>query len=425
MALDETEPSVLAGEADPEEGARRIAWARANMPVLERVRQRLGRERPLAGQRVGVCLHVRAKTAVLVETLRAGGADVVLTGSPATTDDAVAAALARDPGVRVYARGADALAEHSAHVERVLDAVPDLLLDNGAELIAASLLRPGSRVVAATEETTSGALRLREELAGRLPFPVVVVNDSPLKLLLENQHGVGPSVVEGFMRATNCTVAATTFAVVGYGFCGRGIARSLRGLGAAVIVVERDPVRALEAAFDGMRVMDLRRALGRADVVITATASAGVVGRDELIALRDGAILANAGHFASEIDVSALEALAVSRRELTADVVEYTLSDGRRVRLLDGGEMLNLTAASGNPIQVMDAGYSLQALSLRALALAPGDFVPGPQPVPAAIDREVALHMLQTLSVVELGAEASPTEPASAHAGRPRRSTTA
>lgn len=400
---------VVADEADSEEGARRIAWARANMPVLECVRRRFERERPLDGRRVGACLHVRAKTAVLVETLRAGGADVVLTGSPATTDDGVAAALALDPGVRVYARRADDLAEHAAHVERVLDAVPDLLLDNGAELVTAALARPGGRVVAATEETTTGALRLRQELAGRLPFPVLVVNDSPLKLLLENQHGVGPSVVEGFMRATNSSVAATTFAVVGYGFCGRGIARSLRGLGASVIAVERDPVRALEAAFDGMRVMDLRGALGRAEVVVTATASAGVVGRDELTALPDGAMLANAGHFASEIDVPALEGLAVSRRALTRDVLEYTLADGRRIRLLGGGEMLNLTAASGNPIQVMDAGYSLQALSLRALALAPGDFVPGPQPVPAAIDQEVALAMLQTLSVVELaGDSASP-----------------
>ena len=420
MPLDGAEAFVLA-----EEGARRIAWARDNMPVLAGVRRRFERERPLAGRRVGVCLHARAKTAVLVETLRAGGAEVVLTGSPGTADDAVAAALALDPGIRVYASSTDTLAEHAAHVERVLDAEPELLVDNGADLVAASLARAGSRVVAATEETTTGALRLREELTGRVSFPVVVVNDSPLKLLLENQHGVGPSVVEGFMRATNWTVAATTFAVVGYGFCGRGIARSLRALGAAVIVVERDPVRALEAAFDGMRVTDLRRALGRADVVVTATGRAGVVGRDELAALRDGAILANAGHFAIEIDVSALETLAVSRRELTADVVEYTLSEGRRVRLLDGGEMLNLTAASGNPIQVMDAGYALQALSLRALALAPGDFVPGPQLVPSAIDREVALHMLQTLSVVELGADASPTEPASARARRPRGSSTA
>jgi len=400
MPLNEPRAVALA-----EEGARRIAWARANMPVLERVRQRFEQERPLAGRRVGMCLHVRAKTAVLVETLRAGGAHVVITGSPATTDDGVALALARDAGVRVHASRADALAEHAANVERVLKAGPDLLLDNGADLVAGSLRRSGSRVVAATEETTTGAHRLREELAGRLRFPVVVVNDSPLKLVLENQHGVGLSVVEGFLRATNCSVAATTFAVVGYGFCGRGIARSLRGLGGTVIAVERDPVRALEAAFDGMRVMDLGRALGHADVVITATGRAGVVGREELAALRDGAILANAGHFGTEIDVAALATLAASRRELTAGIVEYALSDGRRVRLLDEGEPLNLTAASGNPIQVMDAGYSLQALSLRALALAPGDFAPGPQPVPAAIDREVALDMLQTLSVVELDAE--------------------
>lgn len=399
--MHQTEPSIIADPGAAAEGALRIAWARENMPLLEALRGEFERELPLAGRRIGACMHVRAKTAVLVRVLRAGGADVVLTGSPATTDDAVAAALAREPAMRVYARGDDTLADHERHVERILAAQPDILVDNGADLVTACLAAGGSPVVAATEETTSGATRLRGDLAGRVDFPVIVVNDSPLKLLLENQHGVGPTVVEGFVRATNLLVAASTFAVIGYGWCGRGIARSLRALGASVLVVELDVVRALEAAFDGMRITDLASAVKRADAIVTATGCTRVIGRDELLAVRDGALVANAGHFGSEIDVAALEALAIRSRPLTRHVVEYELPNGRRVRLLGGGEMLNLTAAAGNPIQVMDVGYALQAHALRSLAVSPANFAPGPQPVPDAINRRVGLDFLRTLSVVD------------------------
>jgi adenosylhomocysteinase len=404
--MDDLEPDITA-EADAAAGARSVAWARANMPILESVRAEFVRERPLESRRIGMCLHVRRKTAVLVEVLRAGGADVVITGSPATTDDPVAAFLAVDPGIRVYARKTDALEEHRRHVERVIAADPDLLVDNGADLIAATAATGSSRVVAATEETTSGARRLHDELAGRVGFPVVVINDSPLKSLLENQYGVGPTVVEGFMRATNCLVATTTFVVVGYGPCGRGIARALRALGGSVTVVERNVVRALEAAFDGMRVSDLPRALPEADVVITATGRAGVLRRDEFLSLRDGALLANTGHFGDEIDVSELERLAGATRELDEDIVEYDLPTGRRVRLLAHGEMLNLAAAGGNPIEVMDLGYALQARAVAALSRAPDSFEPGPQPVPDAINRTVGIALLNTLSVAEFGSEAS------------------
>jgi adenosylhomocysteinase len=367
------------------------------MPLLAALREEFQRGRPLEGRRLGMCLHVEPKTAVLIEVLRAGGCDVVLTGSPATTDDRTAAALAREPGVVVYATTADTAADHAAHVDRVLDTEPDLLLDNGADLIAGSIGRARTRVEAATEETTSGGNRLREELAGRVPFPVVVINDSPLKLLIENQYGVGPTVVEGFMRATNCLVAATTFAVVGYGACGRGVARALRALGGTVVVVEIDPVRALEAAFDGMRVLDLESALAASDVVITVTGRTGIIGPAQLLLLRDGAMLANAGHF-SEIELEEL-ARHPSRR-LTAHVTEHALPNGRTIRLLGRGEMLNLTGATGNQIQVMDLGFALQAHSLRALATGAGDFVPGPQPVPEAINRAVGTAMLATLSTV-------------------------
>jgi adenosylhomocysteinase len=401
-AISELEPSILADPGLTDEGAERIGWACANMPVLAGLRAEFERDRPLEGRRIGMCLHVESKTAVLVEVLVAGGAEVVWTGSPATTDDGVAAALARDERIRVYGARADTIAEHHAHVERVLAADPDLLLDNGADLIAGTVGREGSRVFAGTEETTSGANRLREELDGRVPFPVVVINDSPVKQLFENQHGIGPAVLDGFLRATNCIVAATTFAVVGYGSCGRSLCRTLRALGGTVISVENNPIRALEAAYEGMLVTDLARALERSQVVVTVTGRPGVLRREQLLLLRDGAMLANVGHFSTEIDVPALEELAVERRRLNPHVVEYGLPNGRAVRLLARGEMLNLSAATGHQIQIMDLGFALQAHSLRALASAPAEFAQGPQPVPDAINRQIAAEALRTLSAVDL-----------------------
>ena len=282
-----------------------LEWTRLEHAAARGLRDEFARERPLDGRRVGMCLHVEAKTAVLVEVLRAGGAELVITGSPATTDDRVAAFLAEDPGIRVHARKADTLDDHHAHVARVLASAPDLLLDNGADLIAATVAADATHVVAATEETTSGRHRLLGELAGKVGFPVIVINDSPIKLLFENEHGIGPAVVDGFMRATNSLVAAKTFAVVGFGSCGRSLARTLRSLGAHVIVVEREPVRALEAAFEGMRVAPIERAVALADVVVTVTGGPTPSRRPSCEHLRDGAVLANVGHFATEIDVRA------------------------------------------------------------------------------------------------------------------------
>jgi len=399
--LTDLEPSLLEDEALAGEGAEKIAWARSNMPVLAGLHDEFERERPLQGRRIGMCLHVEMKTAVLVGVLRAGGAEIVWTGSPATTDDAVAAAAARAEGIVVYSRRRDTIAEHDGHVERVLSSDPDLLLDNGADLIAASLDGRASRVTAATEETTSGRTRLLGELAGKVPFPVVVINDSPIKLLFENEHGIGPAVVDGFMRATNSLIAAKTLAVVGYGSCGRSLARTLRALGAVVIVVERDEVRALEAAFDGMRVAGMTRAAELADAVFTVTGRPGVLRGDDLLALRDGAMLANVGHFGNEIAVDELDALAVEQRRIAPQVVEYRLPNGRSVRLLARGEMLNLAAATGHQMQIMDLGFALQAHAMRELALRPERFSNGYQPVPPEIDRAVAVAALGTLSSVE------------------------
>jgi adenosylhomocysteinase len=399
-ALAELEPSHVDASLAAE-GAERVAWARSNMPVLAGLRDEFARERPLAGRRIGMCLHVEMKTAVLVDVLRAGGAEIVWTGSPSTTDDGVAAAAAAD-GVVVYSRRADTFPDHLLHIGRVLASDPDLLLDNGADLIAASTDGRVTRVTAATEETTSGRNRLLGELAGRIPFPVVVINDSPIKLLFENEHGIGPAVVDGFMRATNSLIAGKTMAVAGYGSCGRSLARTLRALGAVVIVVELDPVRALEAAFDGMRVSTLSRAAGLADAVFTVTGRPGIVRGDDLLALRDGSMLANVGHFGNEIAVDELESLATERRRVAKDVVEYRLPNGRTVRLLAGGEMLNLAAATGHQMQIMDLGFALQAYSMRELALRPEQFASGYQPVPPEIDRAVAAAALGTLSSIEL-----------------------
>ncbi len=370
-----------------ESGAERVAWTRSNMPLLAALHGEYADERPLQGRRLGMCLHVEPKTAVLVEVLLAGGCEIALTGSPATTDDGTAAVLNALDGVTVWAANADDATAHAAHIERILDWAPDLLLDNGADLIAGTVTR-GFAVTAATEETTSGANRLKSELSERVPFPVVVIDDSPLKRLIENTYGVGPTVVEGFMRATNLLVAATTFCVVGYGACGRGVARALRADGATVLVVERDPVRALEAAFDGMRVRDLHAALPDADVVITVTGTTGVIGRAEIELLRDDALLANAGHFSEIVS----DALGPGQR-----VTEQVSRHGK-VRLLGRGEMLNLTAATGNQIQVMDLGFALQVHSLRELARDPSRFADGPQPVPATVDDAVAHAMLESLS---------------------------
>jgi len=400
VPLDDLEPHRLADPGLAAEGERVVAWARANMPVLAGLRDRLAAERPLEGRRIGMCLHVESKTAVLVEVLRAGGAEVVLTGSPATTDDRVAAALARDPGIRVYALKSDAVADHLAHVGRVLASDPDLLLDNGADLIAASVERGAGRIAAATEETTSGRNRLLGELAGRVPFPVVVINDSPIKLLFENEHGIGPAVVDGFLRATNSLIAGTTCAVVGYGSCGRSLARTLRALSASVIVVEIDPVRALEAAFEGMRVAPIADALAQADAVFTVTGRPRIVTEELFAHLRDGALLANVGHFGTEIDVPALERVSVGRTELRENVVEHRLPGGRRIRLLAGGEMLNLAAANGHQMQIMDMGFALQAHAMRLLATDPARFAAGYNPVPAAVDTAVAETALRTLSTV-------------------------
>src|ERR1700730_5140402 len=365
-----------------EQGFQKIRWAELHQRLLQRLREQFSETQPFAGLTIGICLHVEPKTAVLCTVLQAGGANVVITGSPGTTKNDVAAAL-RQGGVIVYGQQEDNSARHQENIRRVLSHDPHLLLDNGADLMATYLAHAGQgRVIASTEETTTGANRLRDELRSALVVPTIVINDSPLKLIMENEHGVGPTIVEGFMREANLLVQARSFVVFGYGSVGRGIARTLRKLGGHVAVVELDPIRALEAVLDGMVVTSLGEALDIGEVFFTATGRPGVIAGESFDRLRDGAILANAGHFSWEIDIPELRRRATKIERFREWVELVTLEDGRRITLLAQGEMLNLAGGGGNPIETMDLGLALQAQSLAYLAANYKDLPVGPQPVP-------------------------------------------
>ena len=381
-----------------EQGKRKIRWAEMHQGLLQRLRQQFSETQPFAGMTIGMCLHVEPKTAVLCMVLQAGGANVAITGSPGTTKNDVAAAL-KAAGVAVYGRQEDDGARHQENIRSVLSHNPHLLLDNGADLMATYLTNGGSgRVIASTEETTTGANRLRDELREKLIVPTIVINDSPLKLIIENEHGVGPTIVEGFMRETNLLVQARRFVVFGYGSVGRGIARTLRRLGGHVMVVELDPIRALEAVLDGMVVASLGEALDSGEVFFTATGRPGVIAGESFDRLRDGAILANAGHFSWEIDVPELRRRATQIERFREWVELMTLEDGRRITLLAEGQMLNLAGGGGNPIETMDLGFALQAQSLAYLAAHYKELPVGPQPVPGEINAAIARWMVEHLS---------------------------
>ena len=366
------------------------------MPVLAAALAALGQQRVFDGLTIGFRLHLEPKTAVLVDGLLAGGARVVAMGNEGTTQFGTAEALA-DRGCEVLDRPGDGKGAVGAHLGRIARAAPDLVLDNGAELIEACM-SAGRPPKGATEETTSGAFRLREALAGAVGFPVIVINDSPLKAIVENKHGVGESVVDAIVRATNMSLHKKRLVVFGYGWCGRGISLYARGRGADVAVVEPDPVKALEAAMDGFDVAGPGSAVQAADVVITATGREQVVGYELIETMPDGVILANAGHTDAEIDVVRLEREAPGE-SVSPSLYAHELPDGRTVFLLAKGRIVNLAAAggTGNPIEAMDLGLTLQARSLAALATSAGDFRPGPQPVPGPINEQTAIDMLESM----------------------------
>jgi adenosylhomocysteinase len=377
-------------------GLARVGWAERSMPVLRGIAARFADGRPLDGLRIAACLHVTAETAVLVGALRAGGAQVFLAASnPLSTQDDIAAALQTSGAAVVYARAGADLALYGEHIQRALDAGPDLVVDDGGDLMEAlHTLRPDllGKVAGGCEATPAGVIRLHRMAGeGTLAFPAVAADATGIRLMLDSTHGTGQSVVDGLLRATNILLAGRTVVVAGFGWCGRGIAQRARGLGAQVIVTEVDPVRALDAVMQGYRVLPMSAAAPLGEVFVTATGSRDVISAAHLAVMRDGAILANAGHFDVEVDVRALAGLAVSVvPEVRPHTDEYVLPDGRRLLLLAEGRIVNLVAAEGNPASVMDVAFAGQALVLAWLARSHESLLPGVHRVPPEIDDEVA-----------------------------------
>jgi adenosylhomocysteinase len=373
-------------------GKDRINWADDRMPVLRSIRERFQRDKPLSGIRVGACLHVTTETANLMRTLSAGGAEVYLCASnPLSTQDDVAAALVAG-GIPVYAiRGEDAETFYR-HIDAVLDTAPALVFDDGADMTTVlHKARVDQPILGGMEETTTGVIRLRAMAAdGVLRFPVVAVNDSDTKHLFDNRHGTGQSSLDGVLRATNILFAGRTVVVAGYGDCGWGIAMRADGLGAGVVVVESDPVRALSAAMNGHRVMTSQEAAAIGDVFLTATGDIHVFREEHFAVMRDGAILANAGHFDVEIDLVALDRMAASRRRIRDGLEEYVLDDGRRILVVAEGRLVNLSAAEGHPADVMDMSFADQALAAEWLAVHAASLDPDVYTLPRALDEEVA-----------------------------------
>jgi adenosylhomocysteinase len=386
-----------------ENGRKTVEWAESRMPVLIKLRKEFSQEKPLEGWRIGACLHVTKETAVLVRTLRAGGAEVFLCASnPLSTQDDVAAALAEE-GVNVYAWRGETTEEYYQCIEDVLAYRPRITVDDGADLV--TMVHTKRRellghIIGGTEETTTGVVRLRAMAReGKLGYPIIAVNDAYTKYLFDNRYGTGQSTLDGILRATSVLLAGKRLVVAGYGWCGRGIALRARGMGANVIVVETNPLKALEALMDGFLVASMEEAASQGDIFITATGNIDVIRREHMEKMKDGAILANAGHFNVEISLKDLEELATSKRTLRPNVEEYKLGDGRRLYLLAEGRLVNLAAAEGHPPEVMMMSFANQALSIAYLAREGRNLKPQVYRVPEEIDRRVAELALETYGV--------------------------
>jgi len=384
-------------------GRSRIGWAEREMPVLRRIRDRFAAERPLAGMRIAACLHVTTETAALVRTLVAGGATVRLCASnPLSTQDDVAAALVEEQ-VGVFAIKGEDRETYYRHIRQALDLRPHITMDDGADLVTTVHeqrrdLLPG--LAGGTEETTTGVIRLRAMARdGVLGYPIIAVNDARTKHLFDNRYGTGQSTIDGLLRATNLLLAGRVVVVCGYGLCGRGVAMRARGMGARVIITEVDPLRSLEAVMEGYQVRPLAQAAEEGEVFITVTGNRDVIRREHLERMRDGAILANSGHFNVEIDIPSLEKMATGKQRLREYVDEYRLADGRRLYLLAEGRLLNLAAAEGHPAAVMDMSFANQALSVEVLAKGDPRLKPDVYPVPSAIDAAVARYKLEAMGI--------------------------
>jgi len=384
-------------------GKQRIEWAYREMPVVKLIRERFTSEKPLKGVRISACLHITTETANLALTLKEAGADIILCASnPLSTQDDVAAALV-DDGILTNAIKGENEATYYKHINTALDTKPQLTVDDGADLVATIHSKRSDlidNVIGGTEETTTGVVRLRSlEKAGKLRYPIVAVNDAQTKYLFDNRYGTGQSTIDGITRATNILWAGKKVVVCGYGWCGHGIALRASGLGSQVIIAEVEPVRALEAVMDGYQVMTLLEAARVGDIFITTTGDKNVIDKVHFQAMKDGAILANSGHFNVEINIPALENLANSKRRIRTFVDEYTLGDGRHLYLLGEGRLVNLAAAEGHPASVMDMSFANQALCLEYLAKNRGRLESRVYPVPEEIDKQVARLKLQAMGI--------------------------
>jgi len=378
-------------------GRLKIEWAKSRMRVLTNLFEEIGKERPLEGVKVGICLHLEAKTAVLASLIEKSGAKVAITSSnPLTTQDDVAAALTEEVS-HVYSWRGETLEEYEENLNRVLDFGPDLLIDDGADLIVKAHVRGIEGIFGATEETSSGVVRLKAmEGEGILKCPAIAVNDAKSKFLFDNRFGSGQSVIDGIMRATNVMLGGKDVVVIGFGWVGRGIAERLRGMGARVTVTEVDPFRAMEAYFEGFKVSNLEDASKYGDIFITATGNINVVTEKHFALMKDCALLANAGHFDVEVDVRGLERVSEKRREVRPGIKEYQMGDGRRIYLISEGRLVNLAAADGHPIEIMDLSFSLQYLSLIYLHRNRGRLKLKVYSVPDEVDRKVVETKLLT-----------------------------
>ena len=385
-------------------GKDRIEWAAKEMPVLRLIRERFAKDLPLKGIRMSGCLHITTETANLAITLKAGGADLVLCASnPLSTQDDVAAALVSEYGIPTFAIKGEDEQTYYRHINAVLDHKPQMTMDDGCDLVSTihttrTELIPD--IIGGMEETTTGVIRLHSmEKAGVLKFPVLAVNDSDTKHLFDNRYGTGQSSIDAIIRSTNILLAGRTFVVFGYGWCGRGVASRAHGLGANVIVTEVDPTRALEAVMDGYRVMPGVEAAAVGDILVTVTGDINVIDRAHLENMKDGAIIANSGHFNDEINIPALEQIATSKRRVRDFVDEYTYPDGRHVHLLAEGRLVNLSAAEGHPASVMDMSFANQALASEYILNTAKELQPHVYTLPAALDKEIARLKLNAMGV--------------------------
>ena len=385
-------------------GALRIEWAANNMPVLRLIAERFRKEKPLKGLKIAACLHVTTETGVLMEVLKLGGAQIFLCASnPLSTQDDVAASLAKNLKISVFSIKGEDTKTYYKHIKAVLDPKPDITMDDGADLVSTIHQRMPSEhknIIGGTEETTTGVIRLRA-LAneGKLRYPIIAVNDALTKHLFDNRYGTGQSTIDGIIRATNKLLAGSNFVVCGYGWCGRGVAMRAKGLGAKVIVTEVNPLCALEANMDGFEVMPMREAAKIGDIFVTVTGDIGVIRKEHFMLMKNGAIVSNSGHFNVEIDIPALEKLSKRKKQIRDFVDEYILKDGRKIYLLGEGRLINLAAAEGHPAHVMDMSFANQALSAEYMAKHNKELGNEVYKVPEKIDKKIADLKLRSLNV--------------------------